>query len=254
MPPHFLGRRQNEKVLLLCVSPRPLRLCVKAGLISAAALPRCVDRDLPTGLRWVYVLDMTAAEAMKTGLRGPQVWPLSVQAYHALGEMGLIPENTELLYGQVFQKMPKSPLHALLLMRLLHLLQSAAAASLHVRPEQPITCPGSEPEPDLSVVCGSTENYATEHPRTAELVIEVCVSSHEYDRSKLRAYASAGVKEVWLVLAPEGQIEVHRLPADEQFRERIVPGPGGRLASAGVPEFEVELEALFRTPPAPART
>ena len=29
-----------------------------------------------------------------------QIWPLSVKAYHALGEMGLIPEKTELLYGQ----------------------------------------------------------------------------------------------------------------------------------------------------------
>ena len=28
-----------------------------------------------------------------------QLWPLSVEAYHALGEAGLIPERTELLYG-----------------------------------------------------------------------------------------------------------------------------------------------------------
>jgi Uma2 family endonuclease len=77
------------------------------------------------------------------------------------------------------------------------------------------------------------------------LVVEVCVSSEDYDRSKLRAYASATVKEVWLVLAPEKQVEVHRQPAGERFRERIVHGPGGRLASAVAPEFTVELEALF---------
>jgi Uma2 family endonuclease len=192
---------------------------------------------------------MTVAEATKTGMCGPQLWPLSAQAYHALGEMGLIPENTELLYGQVFQKMPKSPLHALLLIRLLQLLQRAVPSGRHVRQDQPVACADSEPEPDLSVVRGCAEDYATEHPRTAELIIEICVSSHEYDRSKLRAYARAEVKEVWLVLAPEKQVEVHRLPDGEQFRERIVHGPGGRLASTVLPEFEVELEALFRQKP-----
>src|SRR5262245_27805113 len=145
---------------------------------------------------------MTAVEITKPIVSGARIWPLSVEAYHALGEVGLIPENTELLYGQVFHKMPKSPLHSLLLMRLLDLLQKATPSGLHLRPEQPIQCAESEPEPDLSVIRGSINDYATEHPRTAELVIEVCVSSHEYDRSKLRAYAAAGVKECWLVLAP----------------------------------------------------
>lgn len=188
---------------------------------------------------------MTAAEAAKTDMRAPQLWPLSVQAYHALGEMGLIPERTELLYGQVFCKMPKSPFHALLLMRLLDLLRRATPPGVHVRQDQPILCADSEPEPDLSVVRGSIEDYASEHPRTAELVVEVCVTSHEYDRSKLRAYAGAAIREVWLVLAPEQQIEQHRHPEGGQFRERILHGPSGRLASTVLPQFAVELDPLF---------
>jgi hypothetical protein len=44
---------------------------------------------------------MTVIEAPKPVVRGPQVWPLGVKAYHALGDLGLIPEKTELLYGQV---------------------------------------------------------------------------------------------------------------------------------------------------------
>jgi len=188
---------------------------------------------------------MTGIEAPRAVEAGPKVWPVSVRAYHALGELGLIPEKTELLYGQVFQKMPKSPLHSLLIMRLLELLRRAVPSGCHVRQEHPITCSDSEPEPDLSIVRGSIEDYSAEHPHTAELVVEVCVSSEDYDRSKLRAYASATVKEVWLVLAPEKQVEVHRHPAGERFRERIVHGPGGRLASAVAPEFAVDLEALF---------
>ena len=188
---------------------------------------------------------MTVTEAPKASVRGPQIWPLGVKAYHVLGELGLIPEKTELLYGQVFEKMPKSPFHRLLLMRLLGLLQQFLPPGLHVQPEQPILCGDSEPDPDLSVIRGSMNDYATEHPHSAELVIEICVSSHEYDRSKLRAYATAGVKEWWLVLGPEKQIEIHRQPQDGQYADRAVHGPGETLTSVVVAGFTVELDRLF---------
>ena len=188
---------------------------------------------------------MTVIEAPKPVVRDPQVWPLGVKAYHALGGLGLIPEKTELLYGQIFQKTPNYPFHRLLLMRLLELLQRSLPPGLHVQPEQPVRCGDSEPEPDLSVIRGSINDYSAEHPHTAELVIEICVSSHDYDRSKLRAYAAAGVKECWLVLGPEKQIEVHRQPQSEQFAERALHGPGGSLNSTAIPSFTVELDRLF---------
>lgn len=180
-----------------------------------------------------------------SALIGPQPWPLSVRAYRALSEMGLIPEKTELLYGQVFRKMSKSPLHAFLHQFLLELLRRCVHDGLFVRSEQPISCTDSEPEPELSVVRGAKEDYRYEHPSTAELVIEVCVASHDYDRSKLRAYATAAVKECWLVLGPEKLIEVHRQPAGEEFADRSIHGPGGLLTSKSVPEFTVELSRLF---------
>ena len=192
-----------------------------------------------------YCCPMTVIEAPQPVVRSPQIWPLGVKAYHALGELGLVPEKTELLYGQIFHKMPESPLHRLLFMRLLQRILPSLPPGLHVQPEKPIICEDSEPVPDLSVIRGSINDYPTEHPRTAELVIEVCVTSHEYDRSKLRAYATAGVKECWLVLAPEKQIEVHRHPQGEQFAEHVLHGPGGTVTSAVVPSFEVELDRLF---------
>src|SRR5208282_2985416 len=185
---------------------------------------------------------MTAIEAQKPVVHGPQLWPLGVKAYHALGDLGLIPEKTELLYGQVFQKMPKSPFHTYLLRLLLEILRAAVPPGFILSTEQPITCADSEPEPGLSFVRGVIGDFRLAHPTTAELVIEICVGSHDYDRSKLRAYASAGVKECWLVLAPEKQIEVQRQPQGEQFAERAVHGPGRMLTSAVVPGFTVELD------------
>jgi len=188
---------------------------------------------------------MTVTGAPQPPLRSPQVWPLDVKAYHALGDLGLIPEKTELLYGQIFHKTPKSPFHSYLLQLLLEIPRAAVPAGFIVRTEQPITCADSEPEPDLSVVWGGIADFRHQHPGTAELVIEICVSTHDYDRSKLRAYASAGVKECWLILAPERQIEVHRQPQGEQFAERTTQGPGGKVSSTAVPAFAVELDELF---------
>ncbi len=48
-------------------------------------------------------------------LRGARIWPLSVAAYDALGEAGLLPGNVELLYGFVYQKMSRSPYRCFLL-------------------------------------------------------------------------------------------------------------------------------------------
>src|SRR5882724_11144208 len=134
---------------------------------------------------------MKTLEAPPRPLRGARIWPLPVEGYHALGEAGLIPKNTELLYGLVYQKMPKSPFHCFLLTRLLRLLQTILPEGLLLRSEQPITCADSEPEPDISIVRGSEYDFRLKHPKTAEFIIEICVSSHEYDRSKLQAYASA---------------------------------------------------------------
>lgn len=178
-------------------------------------------------------------------LQGAPLWPLSVAAYRVLGEAGLIPKNTELLYGFVYTKTSKSPLHSALIRRLARLLKQALPPGFFVDSEQPITCEDSEPEPDIAVIRGTEENFWHQHPRTAELVVEVCVTSHDYDHSKLRAYATAGVKECWFVLGPEKQIEVYRQPKEGQFTEHAVHGPGGTLTSAALPEFTLSLDALF---------
>jgi Uma2 family endonuclease len=114
-----------------------------------------------------------------------------------------------------------------------------------LRSEQPITCADSEPESDVSVVKGSIEDSRHEHPHSAELVIEICVTSREYDRFKLPAYATAGVKEVWLLLAPENPMEIHRQSANGKFTEQKPVGPAGQVVCAALPEFTLDLGAVF---------
>jgi Uma2 family endonuclease len=152
-------------------------------------------------------------------------------------------KNIELLYGLVYRKISKSSLHSALVRRLIRLLKEALAAGYFIDSEQPISCEDSEP--DIAVIYGAEADFWNEHPHTAELVVEICITSHEYDCSKLRAYATAGVKECWLVLVPEKKIEIYRLPKQGQFAEQSVHGPGGSLASAALPGFTLALDAFF---------
>ena len=66
---------------------------------SAAAAWNSACRWSISGLEFCK---MKAAEDLQVPVRGAEVWPLSVEAYHTLGEAGLIPERTELLYGFVY--------------------------------------------------------------------------------------------------------------------------------------------------------
>ena len=171
--------------------------------------------------------------------------PITVEQYQALYAQGLIPENVELLEGIIVEKMPKSPLHSSLLMKLLRKLQAVMGERFVVRPEQPITCRRSEPEPDLALVTVSPDDYTSGHPRTAELVIEIAVSSTEIDRRKAAIYAEAGVREYWIVLPETRQIEVHtNLTQSRYFVQRIFT-EGQTAFSEVLPAFRVELSGLF---------
>ena len=133
--------------------------------------------------------------------------PISVAGYHVMFQQGLVDERTELIRGVIIEKMPKSPLHTRITAILQRQLQ-CLLPDFWVRKEDPLTLPDSEPEPDISVVPGHAEDYS-EHPSTAQLVVEVAVTSEGLDREKASIYAEAGVGEYWLVLANEQIVEVH---------------------------------------------
>ena len=170
---------------------------------------------------------------------------LTVTQYHALVDRGLITERVELLEGAIVAKMPQSPLRAFLAFVLSQCLQKAISGNRHLRTEKPITCLYSVPEPDLAVVQGLAQDYVQAHPNTAELIIEIAVSSAEIDRRKALIYATAGVTEYWIVLPENHQIEVHTGLANAQYINRHLFSAGQTVRSQALPAFEVELDALF---------
>ncbi len=169
---------------------------------------------------------------------------MTVETYHALGQMGLVDERTELIRGFVLPKMSKSPLHSLIIQRLLRLLRYLDS-TFCIRQEHPLTCRDSEPEPDISVISGHDEDFATQHPTTAELAIEVAISTLDRDRAKAEIYAEAGVKEYWLINPEARQVEVYTSPSMNGYSERKVLSLEDDLVSQRFPDCRVPIRDLL---------
>ncbi|MFT5465053.1 MAG: Uma2 family endonuclease [Verrucomicrobiales bacterium] len=177
-----------------------------------------------------------------------QVHPISVAFYHEANELSLIDERVELLQGVIFDKMPKSPLHRAIIRRLLKILGSLDLAGLFVLKEEPITTADSEPEPDIAIIRGNEDDFFGAHPTTAELVIEVAISSIELDRKKAEIYAEAGVKEYWIVMPKTGSVEVFTQLEKGRYAASQVYGDEIEVGSTVLPDIRVRIPELFQPP------
>jgi Uma2 family endonuclease len=154
-------------------------------------------------------------------------------------------QRTELLRGTIIEKMSKSPAHQFFIESLREILTGQITPEFIVRTEGPITTADSEPEPDVAVVRGPLQKYRHTHATTAELVIEVAVSSLEIDRVKAHIYAEAGVKEYWIVCPEETHVEVYRQPRAEGYAERTTVASPAVIECGALPGVRVDLAALF---------
>src|SRR6266404_4118364 len=150
-----------------------------------------------------------------------RVHRLSVDDYHRAGEIGMLGKDVELLRGIVVRKMPKSPLHELVSQNLMLLLLAKVPKGFQVRPERPLTLRDSEPEPDLSVVRGQPQDWVKAHPSTADLVVEVAVSSVAVDEGMGEIYAEAGIPEYWLVRPEQRAVDLYREPTSRGYLTKI---------------------------------
>jgi Uma2 family endonuclease len=165
---------------------------------------------------------------------------LSVDEYHCLPS-----ENVELLRGLVVTKMPKSPLHALVSHKTMKRLQAQTPPGYEVRREDPLTFIDSEPEPDLSVVRGSPDDWAQAHPGTAQLVVEVAVSSVAIDQFKANIYAEAGIPEYWLMRPEDRAVDVYRQPTPQGYLSKATVREPEILRCVGIPGIEIDLSEIF---------
>jgi Uma2 family endonuclease len=185
------------------------------------------------------------ADVLETLEARRTVYPVSVAFYHEAGKLGLIGEDVELLEGVIFKKMPKSPFHEWLVEFLRERLLLICGPSYFIGKERPITCITSEPEPDLAVFKGSLSDYRHSHPTTAELVIEIAISTQQRDHSKAAIYAEAGVKEYWIIEPEANAVTLHTNPQATGYATRQTFTAQELATSTLFPSFSLRLADLM---------
>ena len=135
--------------------------------------------------------------------------------YATLTETGLFDGlRVELIHGRLIEMPPISEDHGNCVLLAARILRRIFPEdTFTVRPGLPfVASDDSEPEPDLCVVTGSAKVH-TKHPRSCLLLIEVSLSTLEFDRKvKASVYAESGVEDFWIINLVDRVIEVHRQP------------------------------------------
>jgi Uma2 family endonuclease len=150
----------------------------------------------------------------------------TVAEYHELIQFGVLDENTpvELLEGLLVEKPRKTPSHTLSTNLVRHLIEQRMFFRAFVNTHEPITLSDSEPEPDISVIRGSSRDFATRHPRAAETVLVVEIADNSLNRDqqwKKRIYASASISQYWIVNLEARQLEVHTQPENNDYLQNV---------------------------------
>ena len=116
--------------------------------------------------------------------------------YYRMADLGWFTgQRVELIDGEIMVLSPQGPLHVTSTERVRRVLEQACGAGVWVRMQFPVDFGMySEPEPDVSVVTGSLDDYTSAHPTTALLIVEVSDSTLSYGRNrKASLYARVGI-------------------------------------------------------------
>jgi Uma2 family endonuclease len=159
-------------------------------------------------------------------------WKLDVHAYHRLGEAGILgaDDRVELIEGEVVAMSPIGAAHIGAVMALTRLLVLAVGDRAHVSPQGSIRLQEhSEPQPDIALLRPRADQYRSELPTPADilLLVEVADSSLRFDRLvKLPLYARHGIPVVWIVDLLAGVVEVHAGPRADGYASTTRAGRG----------------------------
>ena len=160
---------------------------------------------------------------------------INVDEYYRMAEVGILTEHdqVELIHGEIIKKSPIGSKHAAVVDRINNLLKMHLSDQLIIRVQNPVKINDlNEPEPDISLLRFKDDYYAEKHPEPKDilLVIEVSDTTFSYDKEvKLPLYAAAGIPEFWLINIDKQEIEVHRNPADDVYKNISLHRKGDTL-------------------------
>ena len=139
----------------------------------------------------------------------------NVYEFHRLAEVGILGEDdrVELLDGQIMVMAPIGENHRTVVDLLAELFTDQRQGRYRVAVQNPVRIDDEdEPQPDVVLY---NRSVIGRHPTPADvfLIVEVSDTSLDYDqRSKIPVYATAGIKEVWIIDLASCCIQTYRNP------------------------------------------
>lgn len=197
---------------------------------------------------------MATAELKLERVLAPEAYRWTADELDRASELGLFEgRRVELIDGEIINMGYQDNLHAVGIGLLQRSLLKLFEDKYWVRIQLPLKISEYDaPVPDAAVVLGDPNDFR-EHPATALLVVEVSVSSLSYDTlRKASLYASAGVKDYWVVDLNAQALRVFREPvADKKhkfgYRYKSVTemAANKRLAPLSLPKASIAVADLM---------
>lgn len=106
----------------------------------------------------------------------------------------------------------------------------------------------NEPEPDAIVLNKPALSIQSDHPTPADvrLLVEVAISTHEYDLGpKAARYAAAGITEYWVLDVGQHRIVVHRDPSPTGYQSIAAYAASEALSPLAAPVATLRLTDLL---------
>ncbi|HKI17790.1 MAG TPA: Uma2 family endonuclease [Isosphaeraceae bacterium] len=158
-------------------------------------------------------------------MSAPNLYRITVDEYERIGAAGVLDDDrVELIDGFLVRKLTEKPPHVWTVETIEESLAALLPQGWFIRQEKPVRIPAfDEPEPDLSVIRGSRDDYLERHPEPKDVALLVDVADSSLDRDqgkKLLAYAKGGIPVYWIVNLVERQVEVYSDPAPKGYQSR----------------------------------
>ncbi len=183
----------------------------------------------------------------------PRLWTKA--EYYHMAELGWFQgQKAELLEGEVVVTSPQGPLHYWCLQRVARVLAVHLPAQWTVRMQGPLDLGlQTEPEPDVAVVPARPDDYASAHPQTAGLIVEVSDTTLVSDRTRKGSlYARAAIADYWIVNLVDGRLEVYRNPRPNpaqsyghEYADSTLLGPADTVSPLAVPAVSITVADLI---------
>jgi Uma2 family endonuclease len=176
---------------------------------------------------------------------------LTVDQYDQMIEMGILTKNhrVELIRGEIVPKMPSNPPHAGIIKRLLRIFGALVQNQALLSSQTAVRLQDSEPEPDVSVLRLSSDDYFTRHPDPSDVYLLIEVSDSSLDRDldlKAPLYAENGIPEYWIIDLNSDTVLVHRNPQpDGTWATVTTHTRGDTLTIAALPNVTVAVADIL---------